>query len=45
MNVPVADVQNVSEPLVALYERGDRTALTGYTKRCLRKVRRMQHIS
>ena len=45
MNVAIADVQNLSEALVAWYERGDRTELDGYTERCLRKVWRVQHFS
>jgi p-hydroxybenzoate 3-monooxygenase len=45
LNVAVADVQNLSEALVAWYERGDRSALDGYSERCLRKVWRVEHFS
>jgi p-hydroxybenzoate 3-monooxygenase len=45
LNVAVADVQNLSEALVAFYDRGDRSELEGYTERCLRKVWRVQHFS
>jgi p-hydroxybenzoate 3-monooxygenase len=45
LNVAVADVQNLSEALVAWYERGDRSALDGYSQRCLRRVWRVEHFS
>ena len=45
LNVAVADVQNLSEALIAFYARGDRAQLDGYTERCLRKVWRVQHFS
>ncbi len=45
MNVAIADVQNLSEALIAHYRYGDDAALAGYTDRCLRKVWRVEHLS
>jgi p-hydroxybenzoate 3-monooxygenase len=45
LNVAVTDVQNLSEALIAFYETGDRTALDGYSARCLRRVWRVEHFS
>jgi p-hydroxybenzoate 3-monooxygenase len=45
MNVAIADVQNLSEALIAYYRDGDRAALEGYTERCLRKIWRVEHFS
>ncbi|UGS34461.1 4-hydroxybenzoate 3-monooxygenase [Capillimicrobium parvum] len=45
LNVAVSDVQNLSEALVAFYETGERTALDGYSARCLRRIWRVEHFS
>jgi p-hydroxybenzoate 3-monooxygenase len=45
MNVAIADVQNLSEALIAHYRDGDDAQLVGYTERCLRKIWRVEHFS
>jgi p-hydroxybenzoate 3-monooxygenase len=45
LNVAVADVQNLSEALIAHYRDGDDGPLAGYTERCLRKIWRVEHFS
>jgi p-hydroxybenzoate 3-monooxygenase len=45
LNVAVADVQNLSEALIAHYRDSDDGPLAGYTERCLRKIWRVEHFS
>jgi p-hydroxybenzoate 3-monooxygenase len=45
LNLAVGDVRELAEALCDWYERGDRSALEGYSDRCLRRVWRAEHFS
>jgi len=45
LNVAVADVRVLAEALVAWYRDGDSGGLEAYSRRCLRRVWRVQHFS
>jgi p-hydroxybenzoate 3-monooxygenase len=45
MNLAVGDVRVLADALCDLFERGDASALDGYSDRCLRRVWRAEHFS
>ena len=45
MNLAIADVEVLAEALASFYASGDESGLTSYSKRCLRRVWRVQHFS
>jgi p-hydroxybenzoate 3-monooxygenase len=45
MNLAVGDVRVLADTLCDLFERGDASALDGYSDRCLRRVWRAEHFS
>jgi p-hydroxybenzoate 3-monooxygenase len=45
LNLALRDVHVLAEALVAWYRRGDSSAVTGYSERCLRRIWRCEHFS